>query len=72
MSNTMMLGIKQEMSLPPLRLLAFRERAFRLRYLLGELDVVKNDERTLYVQNSTVIDTWCDVVVVHRGFDVSD
>lgn len=47
MSKTMMLDINRKRFLPPLRLLASRKRAIRLRYLLGELDVVENDERTL-------------------------
>ena len=63
MSKTMMLGIKEERSLPPLRLLAFRERAFRLRHLPGELDVVENDKRTLDIENCSVVDARCNVVV---------
>jgi hypothetical protein len=40
--------------------------------LLGELDVVKNDERTLDIENSTVVDSWSDVVVTSGSFDIGD
>jgi hypothetical protein len=63
MSNTMMLDIKKEKKLPPLRLLPFRKRAFRAWYLLGELDVVENDKGTLDIEYSSVVDTRCNVVV---------
>lgn len=40
--------------------------------LLGELDVIEDDEGTLYIEDGTVIDTGSDVVVTSGGFDVSN
>ena len=59
----MMLDITKVKTLPPLRLLAFRKRAFRVRYLLGELDVVENDKGTFDIEYGSVVDTRCNVVV---------
>ena len=59
----MMLDITKVKTLPPLRLLAFRKRAFRVRYLLGELDVVENDQGTLDIKYGSVVDARCNVVV---------
>jgi hypothetical protein len=38
-------------------------RAFRRRYLLGELDVVENDQGTLDIKYGSVVDARCNVVV---------
>lgn len=40
--------------------------------LLGELDVVKNDEGTLDVEHSSVVYARSDIVVAHSSLDVSD
>ena len=66
----MMLDITKVKTLPPLRLLAFRKRAFRVRYLLGELDVVENDKWALYVEDGSVINSRSDVVVPLGSLDV--
>ena len=34
-----------------------------VRYLLGELDVVENDEGTLDIEHCSVVDSRCNVVV---------
>ena len=41
-------------------------------YLLGEFDIVKDDERSLDIKHSTVIDARSDVVVAHGGASVHD
>ena len=61
MSNTMMLGIRHDKTLPPWGL--WHLRAFRRRYLLGELDVVENDQGTLDIKYGSVVDARCNVVV---------
>ena len=40
-------------------------------HLLGELDIVKDDEWTLYIEHSSVVDTGGDVVVAHGGGSVN-
>ena len=43
-------------------------------YLLGELDIVKNDEGSFDIEDGTVVDTRSNVVVSGGGFylDLSD
>ena len=49
-----------------------KEQNDEKRHLLGELDIVKNDEGTLDIENCAVVDTGSNVVVAHGCFDVGD
>ena len=40
--------------------------------LLGELNIVEDNERALYVEDGTVVDAGSDVVVTHSSFDVGN
>lgn len=48
------------------------DTSFGAEDLLGELDIVEYDERTLDIEHSTVVDTGSDIVVTHSSFDVSN
>ena len=42
----------------------------RGKYLLGELNIIKNNERTFDVQYSSVINSGCDVVISGHCLDM--
>ena len=42
----------------------------RGQYLLGELNIIKNNERTFDVQYSSVINSGCDVVISGHCLDM--
>jgi len=40
--------------------------------IFGELNIVEDNERALYVEDGTVVDAGSDVVVTHSSFDVGN